>query len=285
VILVIDGAQGMGAFYQGIGAALARLPSGIDFALLVARDGCEEVIPLQKGTADLYGRVARRKFQGVGGHDNVPALIRAWELAAQAKAGVIVWVHGPQPMLLDSAEELRQRFERSANPPLLLDIQTQPGPNRVLEKLDGLKPVRSVLRLGKIGDDLGRLFNAWSGQAGALEYVRERVAPAAPEDRPQGAETSMHLARLWAAEEVSRLCEARHYTNAMQLAARYQLVTPISGAVVLETQAQYERAGLQPAPSETVPIIPEPSAGLLVLLGLLFMVARTRSSRRRPISA
>jgi hypothetical protein len=154
----------------------------------------------------------------------------------------------------------------------------------VLEKLDGLKPVRSILRLGDLGDDLGHLFNAWSAHAGALECVRERVAPASPEGRPQGAETSMHLARLWAAEEVSRLCEARHYTNAMQLAARYQLVTPVSGAVVLETQAQYERAGLQPVPPESVPMVPEPSASLLLLLGLMIMVARHRGSRHRAAS-
>ncbi len=274
VVLVVDGTQGMAVFYQAISAALTRLPSDIDFALLLARDGCEEVIPLQKGTADLYSKVALRKFHSAGGHDNVPALIRAWELAAQAKASAIVWVHGPQPMLLDAAEDLRQRFERSANPPLLLDIQTQPGPNRVLEKLDGLKPVRSILRLGNLGDDLGRLFNGWSGQAGALEFIRERIDATAPESNPQGGETSMHLARLWAAEEVSRLCAARHYTEAMRLAARYQLVTPVSGAVVLETQVQYERAGLQPVAPESVPSVPEPSAGVLLLLGLMFMAAR-----------
>jgi hypothetical protein len=165
---------------------------------------------------------------------------------------------------------------------LLLDIQTHPGPNRVLEKLDGLKPVRSILRLGDLGDDLGRLFGSWSGHAVSLECVRERVGPSASEGHPEGIETSMHLARLWAVEEVSRLCEARHFTDAMQLAARYQLVTPVSGAVVLETQAQYQRAGLQPAAPESVPTIPEPSAGLLLLLGLMFMAARSWGSRRRP---
>ncbi|MCX6923275.1 MAG: hypothetical protein NT154_08715 [Verrucomicrobia bacterium] len=223
------------------------------------------------------------KFRSIGGHDNIPALIRAWELAAEAKAGAIVWVHGPQPMSQDSVEELRQRFERSSNPPLLLDIQTQPGPNRVLETLDGLKPVRSILRLGELGDDLGRLFSTWSGQEGTLEFVRERVAPTDP-DSPRGAETSMHLARLWAAEEVSRLREARRFADAMQLAARYQLVTPVSGAVVLETKAQYERAGLQPAASESVPIIPEPSPGVLLMLGLGLLVARPWLRRRRAPS-
>ena len=276
VVLVLDATKGMGTSSPAIRAALSRLPANIDFALLLARDGCEEVMPLQKTTTNLLGVVSQWKFRSAGGQDNVPALIRAWDLAAQAKAGVIVWVHGPQPMLLDSAEDLRQRFERSSNPPLLLEVQTQPGPNRILEKLDGLKPVRPIVRCGELGDDLARLFAGWRGHTGTLEFVRERAGAASAGSQPQGSETAAHLARLWAAEEVARLCAARHFTEAMQLAVRYQLVTPVSGAVVLETQAQYERAGLQPAPPESVPTVPEPSAGVLLLLGVMLLAARRR---------
>ena len=128
VMLVVDGTQGMEAFYPAIGSALDRLPANIGFALLAARDGCEEIIPLQKGTTNLHGGAALMKLRSGGGHDNVPALIRAWELAAQAKAGVIVWVHGPQPILLDSVEELRQRFERRANSPVAAGSANAAGP-------------------------------------------------------------------------------------------------------------------------------------------------------------
>ena len=276
VVLVLDTTKGMETAYPAIRAALAHLPTNIDFALLLAHDGCEEAIPLQRATTNLHSKAAQCRLSSAGGHDNVPALLRAWDLAGQAKAGVIVWVHGPQPILLDFAEELRQRFERSSSPPLLLEAQTQPGPNRVLEKLDGLKPVRSIVRLGELGEDLGRLFTGWSGRTGTLEFVRERAGTAAADSHAQGAETSMHLARLWAAEEVSRLCAMRHFAEATQLAARYQLVTPVSGAVVLETQAQYQRAGLQPAPSESVPTVPEPSAGVLLLLGLMLLNTKRR---------
>lgn len=279
VILVLDATKGMEGCLPAIRAALGRLPPNTDFAFLLARDGCEELVPLQKAGADLASRTARLKPRTAGGQDNVPALVRAWDLAAQAKTGVVVWVHGPQPMLLESAEELRQRFERSPNPPLLLELQTQPGPNRVLEKLDGLKSARSVLRLGKLEDDLERLFSGWSTRAASLGFTRARGEPATPGNPPPGAETSMHLARLWAADEVARLCAARHFTEATQLAARYQLVTPVSGAVVLETKAQYQRAGLEPVPPESVPVVPEPSVGILLLLGLLLLAARRRTGR------
>jgi hypothetical protein len=274
VVLVVDGTEGMNNSYRGISAALVQLPTNIDFALLLARDGCEEIIPLQKGTVDLYKSVPLGKFSSSGGHDNVPALLRAWDLAAAAKAGVIVWIHGAQPIVRESVEDLRQRFERSLNAPLLVDVGTQIGPNRVLEGLDGLKAVRPLPRLGGLGDDLGRLFATWTGHGLLLEMKRESTPATASVGNPPGKEASLHLARLWAVSEVKGLLQARQNDAAIRLAARHQLVTPVSGAVVLETHAQYERAGLEPAAPASVPTIPEPSAAWLLALGLLFLLPR-----------
>jgi hypothetical protein len=283
VVLVVDGTEGMQNFFHSISAALVQLPTNIDFALLIARDGCEEIVPIQKGTVDLYKSVALGKFSSRGGHDNVPALLRAWDLAA-AEASAIVWIHGPQPIVRESVEDLRQRFERSLNAPLLVDVETQIGPNRVLEGLDGLNAVHPLPRLGDLGDDLSRLFATWTGRAPRFELIRESV-PAAPSAvNPPGKEASLHLARLWAAAEAKRLLDARQNDAAIKLAARHQLVTPVSGAVVLETQAQYQRAGLQPATPESVPIIPEPSAAWLLALGLLFLTLRLVIRARHPRS-
>ena len=279
VVLVLDGTQETEAYWPALGAALGRFPADIEFALLLARDGCEEMVPLQKGAANVAGRLQHGSLHHAGGHDNVPALVRAWEVASAAKTAAILWVHGPQPVLFDSTEGLRQRLERGGSSPALLEIQTEPGPNRVLEKLDGLKPVRSILQLGDLGDDLGRVFAAWSTHASVLTIVRERVESGSVGDQSQGTETSMHLARLWAAEEVSRLAEARQFADATRLAARYQLVTPFSGAVVLETQAQYASAGLQPVPPESVPTVPEPSAAILWLIGFALLVPVLRRRR------
>jgi hypothetical protein len=77
---------------------------------------------------------------------------------------------------------------------------------------------------------------------------------------------------LWASDEVINLMrrgDDKSSDAAMKLAARYQLVTPLTGAVVLETQEQYQRAGLEPVKSGTVPTIPEPEEWLLMLSALV----------------
>jgi ABC-type branched-subunit amino acid transport system permease subunit len=60
---------------------------------------------------------------------------------------------------------------------------------------------------------------------------------------------------------------------------RYHLVTPVSGAVVLETSQQYDEAGLRPVEKGSVPTIPEPEewmliATVLVLLACLLLRRR-----------
>jgi hypothetical protein len=60
--------------------------------------------------------------------------------------------------------------------------------------------------------------------------------------------------------------------EAITLAARYQLVTPVTGAVVLETAEQYRAAGLKPVDPGTVPTIPEPEMVVLLIVAGAFMI-------------
>jgi len=64
-------------------------------------------------------------------------------------------------------------------------------------------------------------------------------------------------------------------------------VTPVSGAVVLETAAQYRAAGLEPVNPGTVPTIPEPEMVVLVaivaiILGIIFY-RKYRHQRGCPV--
>ncbi len=67
--------------------------------------------------------------------------------------------------------------------------------------------------------------------------------------------------------------------DAVALAARYHLVTPVSGAVVLETQQQYEESRLTPVAQTTVPTVPEPHEW--ALLALAFAALMWLAWRRR----
>ncbi|HEY9286184.1 MAG TPA: hypothetical protein VIP46_22220, partial [Pyrinomonadaceae bacterium] len=186
--------------------------------------------------------------------------------------GAVVWVHGPQPVLLRPVEELRQRWERRPDGPALYSIQTEVGPDRVSEKLDGVPAVEPVERAGDLRSDLSNLFERLAGRRAQLRFVRAAGEGAQGVPAPGGKETketSAHLARLWASDEVARLLADRagnRTDEAIKLAARYQLVTPVSGAVVLETKEQYQQAGLEPVEAGSVPTIPEPEMVLLLIV-------------------
>jgi hypothetical protein len=90
-----------------------------------------------------------------------------------------------------------------------------------------------------------------------------------------------HLARQWAMESVDSPLSAVPEIDRPALAARYQLVTRVSGAVVLETMEQFEQHGLTPVDAAAAPSIrgvPEPSSSMLVLVaGAAALMRRRRS--------
>jgi hypothetical protein len=160
-------------------------------------------------------------------------------------------------------------------------VEVVGGPNRISEALDGIPGVTALPRSGLLEDDMHRLLAAWRGETPILEPVRERV-PRDSVDRKAGWETSTHLARLWARDRVEDLLAdagKESQEEALALATAYRLVTPVSGAVVLESQQQYDEAGLTPVDEGTVPTIPEP--GFWLLLAALAMVLLGSLLRRR----
>lgn len=270
--------------------ALKTLPPNVEVKLLPAGGNGlydEGGSQLRSGKPEEIAGLSEKIANG-GGADNVAALVKAWDVAAEGPHGAVVWVHGPQPLLLRPVEELRQRWERRPDGAMLYAVQTEVGPDRVSEKLDGIAAVEPVARAGKLQADLENLFARLAGRKKRLRFVRVREstghAPAA--DGRETKETSAHLARLWANDEVARLLADRgknRTDEAIKLAARYQLVTPVSGAVVLENEQQYQQAGLQPVAPGSVPTIPEPEMVLLVAVAaalLMLMYFRRRPARR-----
>jgi hypothetical protein len=95
---------------------------------------------------------------------------------------------------------------------------------------------------------------------------------------------SDHIARIWANERVLELMRADPMANraaAVALATSYRLVTPVSGAVVLESRQQYEESGLTPASQATVPTVPEPHEWAMLGIALAALAWLVRRRRRQ----
>jgi len=265
VVFVLDGSVGMAAEWQEIAQAVTNVSATTRF--IVAGDEVRT----------FTNRNALLKFRPAGGQDNLPALVEAWNAAVRSPHSVIVWVHGPQPVKIATGAALQQAIERTPVRPKIYELQTEPGPDRVLEQLDGMRTLVSVPRTGSIDTDLRRLMEVLSGKTPVWQRTWSVVTNESQAKEDQAVEGSLQLARLWANDSVARLKSKNKLQEATKQAAAFQLVTPVSGAVVLENQVQYAQNNLQPADVETVPSIPEPGPGALVIVGLMAL----RWSRER----
>lgn len=279
--IVVDGSVGMKEHWQAIATAIASLPPDTDVKLFVAADSVLD------RTAEMSDRSVDRladllsSVGGIGGCDNVPGLIAGWEAAAEATKGVVVWIHAAQPVLLDPVEPLIQRLERRPDQVIIYDVEVASLPNRVGEALKSNAAVRAVPRFGSLESDLRHLFEQITGVAPSFSLERAAMAPSeVPADAKK---TSEQIVKLWAFGEVNHLFQSPQpgqTEQAVPIAVRYQLVTPVSGAVVLETQQQYDEAGLKPVDPDTVPTVPEPEVWFLIGIAIAVIGWEVQRLRR-----
>jgi hypothetical protein len=275
LVLVVDSSVSMANAAPSIADAIATLPSSTELFLILADDG-DSLDDLVEKTNPQAAATQIRARDFVGGVDNTSALARGLDLVLAKPDSALIWIHGPQPVQLQTAEALEQRLIRGGGV-RWYDVQVTPGANLIGERINELQRVRTLSYHA-----LPRLFASWRVNSQEVVAFRERVdSPTA--NLPVGIETSAHLARLWAHDEVGRLIYGARPSReaAIDLAHRYQLVTPVTGAVVLETQQQYDAAGLTPVPEGTVPTIPEPEEWALMAIALAILLY---SYRRRRVS-
>jgi hypothetical protein len=272
IAVVIDGSKAMASMADRVADAIGKLPNDREVLLVLANDDLEGS-QVRALTASAAAK-AIRTGTFIGGHDNTEALTAALDALAGESNGGLVWVHGPQPVLLATTDWIQQRLARGGSVAHWYDVQVAPGLNAIVSEIEAEQAIENLSV-----PELGALLDRWRTGAAEMQIVRERVAIVGSPTLLDDEQTSTHLARLWARDEVSRLIHAQPASRerAIEIAARYQLVTPVTGAVVLETQQQYDAAGLTPVPPGTVPTIPEPEEWALmavVLATLLFMVRR-----------
>jgi hypothetical protein len=291
IVLVVDGGAAMKDHVADVAEAIARVPDGLELGVIY---GGETIVDLGGGcrtttrrvVQDLAGKLSDQ--EAIGGSDAVAALARGFELASESPHGAVVWLHARVGRALSPTSELLQSVERRPDDPKLYDFALTPDVDEVGKAIPPQR-IQRIHRLGDVASDLARMFGWWTGARPKFTYERERVPKSAV---PAGAvEATPHIGRLWASDRINRVSfpiSSKGQDEALMLARTFQLVTPVSGAVVLESQQQFEAAGLQPvdpasAPRVDVPGVPEPHEWALLVvaalaLGVLFF-RRGRTAR------
>ncbi|MBT5708173.1 MAG: PEP-CTERM sorting domain-containing protein [Verrucomicrobia bacterium] len=284
LVIVVDGSKGMAPYYGKIAQALESFPSNIELHFLHASDMQADHDPRTAAVAPVTSSefsTELASFPSGGGQDNLRWLIRGWDIAAGGNQGAVLWIHGPQPVSVSSDQALRQRIERSPQSPRLFEMQTITGPNRLLEEIGALN-IHTIPRFDSLDQDLKKWFEDLVKPEGNWVFNREQKSINENDPRNAFPEVTDHVRRLWAAAAIEELASNRDSKAAVRLAQQQQLVSSVSGAVVLETKEQFENAGLEPVDVGTVPVIPEPSTWMLLGLGLFCLWARGfRSSARK----
>ena len=288
LVLLVDGSGGLSEERERLAAAIKALPSGTSVAAIIAGD---RVVKLAERPKSLNTEALRelahevRDYDFEGGADNARGLVAAWDMASAAPGSVIVWLHASQPVRFSSIEELAQRVRRRPAGVRVVSVELVPGSDRITSE-PGLEALFESMPAEQFsGGDLGLMFKSLLAPQQRLVSVREIGQDDLP--YPTAEETSDNLARLWAAGEIKRLTaigkDAAARAEALLLAQDYRLVTAISGAVVLETDQQYEESGLEPPSPQAnhpsvLPVAPEPElyVMLLLLIPLTVLFARGR---------
>jgi len=201
-----------------------------------------------------------------GGFDNVPAFADILDNDLNNNEAIL-WIHGPQPIEFPASKaRLEQIIERSgSNKPKLLRYQAQPGRAFTIQAAGIFETAREISPSGNIETDLRTLLSDISSRQESWQIERSITNEKGP--------GSAHIVRLWAADKlaIAGLYQDEEREEAIDLAHNLNIITPVSGAVVLETDKDYDENGLPIPSSDEVPSIPEPHEWVLIILLILFV--------------
>ncbi|MGC4046833.1 MAG: VIT domain-containing protein [Armatimonas sp.] len=218
-----------------------------------------------------------------GGVDAVPALATLVKQSAKQRSAIL-WIHGPMPAEATDLHDLYLAITENQGV-RLLGVLTTPGPDPVMDGTAAYKNIwvkddstpESIVATASAADsgpaNITPLGGRWPAAHGFTQTDSDERA------------TSLGKLHAW-----SRTLSGWYGGDRAPALARYaasrRLVTPISGAVVLENKEQYERHGLDPnkAPKDdpnpqVATIAPEPGSLALLLLTIPLFLGIRRFSR------
>ncbi|MBS1953249.1 MAG: hypothetical protein JST89_03630 [Cyanobacteria bacterium SZAS-4] len=244
--IVIDGSKAVKASRDEIKRALASIPKGTNAKVFIAdhRDDVEAL-----STAEAINRLDALDYSG--GVDDTKSLIAARKHVGRNSHAAIVWIHGPQPIVFPQDKSLLRQLMMSGEHRLkIYDFQLDADQgNQVrsyLAKLDqsASPDFRTIEQGGSVEQDLTNFFKSSSANSAEYAVVREKVTnkhlPSTSYDFP----IASRLSTVWAANEARRCAELGQMDTAVLLGTAYRVVTPATGAVVMELQSDYEYQNL-----------------------------------------
>jgi hypothetical protein len=274
LMIVLDGSKNNRSGGVALRDAIDAIPAGLPVGFWIAGDRPVELEPQPWSAAHrarLLEAIELTPFEG--GQDNLAQLRAA--LASNA-SGTLLWIHGPQPIAFTrSKAELEQLLDRQPALPQLIRYQAVPGRAFTIQGTRWFETAREIIPSGNVAADLRAAVADASGSAPAWTTTRVRDG---------GGPGSQHLVRLWAADHIAANAGPNETARDadVDLARRLNLITFVSGAVVLETAKQYQENGLPVPSADDVPTVPEPGTWLLLAMLAVIAVWLFLRSRRQP---
>jgi hypothetical protein len=257
LVVVIDGSSAMADDRERIAKILTKIPDGINLSLLRAGDSVETLVKnIPNSSEDAWKKalITLQLQTFVGGQDDSTALLNALDMLNNESDGAILWLHGPQPVEIDSPHAFAQRLASQSQNVTLYELQLENGPNRTAEALDDMANVKRLPIAISPEYTLEHLFAIWSGKAEDFQPVFSRQDTLGMPLSSAVMEQQVDLSPLWANQAIMarrKSGDRSESTETVGLAMAYGIVTPISGAVVLESDRDYRRFGLRPPPKNS----------------------------------
>ncbi|MBX9941985.1 MAG: hypothetical protein K2Y32_22150, partial [Candidatus Obscuribacterales bacterium] len=227
LVIVVDGSQSVKDHVKELKSALSKLPASMPKSIIIASDqnGVPEVLQFNEGLEKL-GATSMS-----GGQDNLQAVVKAAELAGEAKGGTVLWVHGPQPSFNEEIYIMAPYIATPKFYELALD-------NGIMDAHEFFKnhreigPFTAIARSATAGDDLERFIAKWQpgGTDFSVDYSAVSSAEVSKNSTPAQAS---EIACLAANKKVEEFLHAGKVAKAAVIACAHNIVTPVSLASVL----------------------------------------------------
>lgn len=223
--VVIDKSITMAPYISEIVNGLKTAPAELNVSVVNVGDEfdylCDESEPGSSEYTNALARVAELKCEG--GQSGAYALENVF--ARIEAPGAVLWIHAAQPLVNSPTPTMKGRLLTSRSP-LLYDLQVASGPNTILENSYDYPGLDRVVRSGSLSHDVADFLENYA--EGRIKRCATtfgvRAAGNAPPEVAQVQAFKLALARY----------QHHDRTGAYELAKRYQLVTPVSSAVVTD---------------------------------------------------